>query len=327
MGVETALAAGAVGAPLFGAIGADRANKRAVGAANADRSKIWELAQSLMSGGGVNPFQGDISALISKLSGADPATYKPGVATTSTGNPTFNSGNDALMQMVRADPNTQLDPIAQAFFRTQVKTGGNPFDTSSLFSSLGAVDNANIDSQVAALRGRASGLGQRFGTGSGINETLLRTGALRDIGARNAGIQQQSYEAGQGRATAAAGTLNNSLLQLLGMRQGAAGSLLGAGQDLMHSENQNNQFNVSTGLQAEGLNQSAHQAQIQALIQSIMGGAGIAQNSNDFMARIFGSLAGGPGTQTLPSSQLPGAVGDAATMGLILKLLNSGGKK
>lgn len=95
-------------------------------------------------------------------------------------NQPINIGQDSFMQYLRANPNA-LQPFQ--------------FDTSNMFKALGRQDTQTIGDQVAQLRAGAGrgGLGERFGTGFASREALLRGRFATDISARNAGIQQSSF--------------------------------------------------------------------------------------------------------------------------------------
>lgn len=159
----------------------------------------------------------------------------------------FNVGQDALMQMLRAPGGA-----AEKSLNSMVGTG-NPFDTSGLFESLGVVDQRMIDSNADALRAGASGLGQRFGTAATRAEGSMRREALQDIGARNAQVAMGSHESAQDRILQSAAQLLGidqmrggwaSTLGQMGMQeQGMETNLLSM---LLGAENSRRGFNLQT---------------------------------------------------------------------------------
>lgn len=153
----------------------------------------------------------------------------------------FNTGQDALMQMFRASPQPSMDPSLSLNLQRQ-GTGADVFDNSALFQALGPMDQRLIDQQVNQLRAQATSLGQLGGGAMMQNEANLRRDLSESIMARNAGIQQQSFEAARNRGLQASGLQ----AQLLG---------------------QQNQFGLG-----------AYNAQLQAaqgLSQAALGGAGL----------------------------------------------------
>ena len=333
MGMETLALAGigmqGIGS-VAGALGQDRANRRAARGAEQHRGQVWNLGQSFMNEE-ANPFIGDISSLIRDMPELE-EFFSPEVKASLVGTRTpgegFNVGQDALMQLLRADPSRQLNSTATGFLERQVATGGLPFDTSELFSRLGEVDSATINREAGAVRGSAGSLGQRFGSAIGDRETRLRTDALRDIGARNAGIQAQAYEAGQGRAMSAAGGLNQNIMQLLGLRTGAAQAL--AGNELNLSEllqrgdlanqtatNRAGEFNAGMRLQGFDANQRAQGQRIAQLLSALQLGGGMYEQGQNRRLGAFQTMAGGPSPFQPGPSALPGAFGD---MGQLLMM-------
>lgn len=105
----------------------------------------------------VNQDQGDLTSLISGR---------------------LNSGQDSYLQYLRSNPNA-LDPFK--------------FDTTALFKALGTQDTQNLNTQVGQLRSSVGSLGERFGSGFASREALLRERFAADVGARNAGISQTSF--------------------------------------------------------------------------------------------------------------------------------------
>lgn len=122
----------------------------------------------------------------------------------------FNTGQDALAQMLRASAGYN----------------GDPFDTSSQFAALEPIEAREQQRALGTLRGSAGSLGARFGSAfAGREATLLNT-MTQDAASRRAGIAQTSYEAAQGRrlqsqtnALGAAGQMQQSSLAQQGLLQ------------------------------------------------------------------------------------------------------------
>lgn len=217
----------------------------------------------------------------------------------------YNIGQDALMQQLRATPDSNLNKSLNSI----LSGGGNPFDTSGMFDALGAVDQRNTNQQVAGLRAGSSGLGARFGSAQLGAETALRQNISSDINARNAGIQQGSYESAQGRMLQAAS-------QLAARDQyatGIANTLRQGGLDLASLFMQNNNANNATGMQAASMNQN-YQAQI---LQMLLGAE---QNRNAFNLQTLGL---GMGMQPMmPNYGYGNAAADMGQLLMFYQLLN-----
>lgn len=184
----------------------------------------------------------------------------------------YNAGQDALMQMMRRDVSAprdaSIDPMLQA--------GTQQFDNSALFAALAPQDKQVLDEQVNQLHGSAGSFGQRFGSSMQKNEAMLRGQFANNVSARNAGIQQQSFEAAQGRNLQGAGVqagreqfFGQQALQNASLQQQAAGQVGQLGQQNQGLDLQAQQFNV-------GQNQAAQQFNAQNAIQASLASQGIA---------------------------------------------------
>jgi len=131
----------------------------------------------------------------------------------------FNTGQDALLQMLRSNPLESSDRAMQGMVET-----GNPFDMTELFRSLGVMDQRSREGALADVRSGASGLGQRFGTAMARESNNAMSQLLDSAAARNAQIAMGSHDAAQGRRLGAAGQLNQNLMTRMGLAQGAMGS-------------------------------------------------------------------------------------------------------
>lgn len=192
----------------------------------------------------------------------------------------FNVGQDSLMQQLRATPGSNLNKSLEAVLAGE----GNPFDTSGMFDALGAVDQRNTNQQVAGLRSGASGLGQRFGSGMLGAETALRQNISSDVNARNAGIQQGSYESAQGRLLQAAA----QLAQRDQFQAGLADQIRQGGLGMASLFMQNNNSNNEMAAQAASMNQQ-NRGFDAGLLQMLLGAQ---QNRNAFNLQTLGLGAG-----------------------------------
>jgi hypothetical protein len=223
----------------------------------------------------------------------------------------FNMGQDSLMQMLRATPASNVNRSLEAVLGGQ----GNPFDTSSMFETLGKVDRRNANQQVADLRGGMGGLGERFGSALMGAETALRQNMAADTGARNAQIQQGSYESAQGRLLQAA----SQLAARDQFTAGLAGTIRQGGMDLGQLFMQNNQANNAAGAQAASMNQQNRNFGAQ-LLQMLLGAE---QNRNNFNLQTLGLGAGLQ--QAQPGYGFGNAAADFGQMLMFLQMMGGMG--
>lgn len=319
MGVDpiTMAIAAQAGGQIIGGISGDRANARNQRAQSQWQNKIFGAGEALK--GQEQSMSPEIQKLLDQLTGTGPEKFG-GMGDIDINSlfkdSGFNAGNDALNQVLRGG----TDKGADSYLRSMMEGGGLPFDTSDMFSKLGTMDEMNLTKSVAGLRGGAGSLGQRFGSALGDRESSMRSTDLATRGARNAGIQQGSYEAGAGRALGAAGQLNDNMLRLLGIQTQAGTALNAAGQNAAGIRLQAEQGNRQYGLDKYGANQSAAQARIQQILAGLGLGNQAAGQHNDFLARIFGTQAGGPSPGQSQGSNVPGAAADAASMFAMLQM-------
>lgn len=203
----------------------------------------------------------------------------------------FNTGQDALMQMLRSNPNQQTLNQLNSMVAT-----GDPFDTSNMFKTLQAVDDRQRARGLADLRAGATGLGQRFGSSMMQGEQDLVGQLLDTSAARNAQIQQGAYEAAQGRRLQAAG-------QIADINQQHA--------------------NLATTLANLGLSQNqAHNAALSMLLSGY-GQLGSMQSQRQGLnMQALSMLLGAPMTQTYNPG---GDLGQMAQLMLFLQMMKGGG--
>jgi hypothetical protein len=209
------------------------------------------------------------------------------------GTPTFNSAQDALMQMVNRTAAQQLGS-AGGYLDELAQTGGAQ-DVGKLLEALTAQQGYATNEQAARLNASTSGLGQLAGTASRIGEARLRGSMQRDNNVILAGIQQQAMENAMNRRLSAAGTLGGLNLGAGQLNLGAAQGLQGLAGLLLQNQNQ--------ALQGYGM-----------LGQLGLGRAG-QQNA------LISLLAGNKPTPTSLTSPLAGAVGQSAEDALLLPLI------
>lgn len=219
----------------------------------------------------------------------------------SLGGQGFNTGQDALMQMLRSNG---VDKALESIMQT-----GDPFDNSELFRSLGVLDREAQGTALDDLRSGNAGLGQRFGGAQRRAEVDLLSSLTNNAAVRNAGIQSSAYEAAQGRRLAATGQgtqrdqMRTGIAQLL--QQGG----LSMSDLLMRATGANNAANLGGaqfGLQQQGLG-----AQI---LQMIMGSEA---NRRNFNLSTLG-LGGAP---NVPGYGYGNAIGDFGQILAFLAML------
>lgn len=277
------------------------------------------------------------------------AGYSPAMIDPSgIGSQGFNTGQDALMQMINRGIPTQQDPMVAL----GLQQAGQQFNNSDLFGALAPLDQRLIDQQAAQLQGSAGSLGARFGTAMMEKEGQLRGNFAQNIAARNAGLQQQSFESAAQRGLQAtgigaqreqffaglpfqeaqlqqqaalglqSGALQQSglLAQLLQANQGATNQ---AGQFNATAQNQAGQFNAGQTTQAGQFNSMQGQ-QWNSFLQSVLGQAsGMQQGQQGMNAQLLAIMAGLPGMnapQQQPSA-IPGAFGDISQLLMFLPFL------
>lgn len=238
MGAPAIVGAG-MGVQALGSLWSSYNQQKAANVANQRQQQLLDQARGMQING-PSSIEQQILQLFSGTQGQGQYTPQLTDFNSLLSGTGYNAGQDAMMQMLRATPGTQVDKSLNAVLEGQ----GNPFDTSRMFDALHRMDQTGIAQQVAGLQGSSSGLGQRFGSSMLQAQNNLRQNAQNQIGARDAGIQQSSYEAAQGRMLQAAQQLTGreqfntgmqaNLAQLL--QQNALG-LIGAQQNVATANN------------------------------------------------------------------------------------------
>lgn len=200
----------------------------------------------------------------------------------------FNSGQDALMQMLNRSPGPSVnDPT----LGLELQQAGQSFNNSDLFGALAPLDQRLIDTQVAGLQGSLGSLGQRFGTTTLDKERQLRSDFAQNIAARNAQLQSTSFENAAQRQLQALGQrgTREQFMATLPLQQQAqqlntAQALQQGGLQQSGLLSQLFQANQGAGLQAGQANQGAT---LQALLANLQAQqqTGLANQSTDLASQ------------------------------------------
>jgi len=304
------------GASLYGAKQQSNAAKNAAGAANARYKENKAMGQSLMTQGPDQFTQGLLD--FSKMSG--PAAYDPSTIDLSSifSGTGANTGNDALMQVMRSDPNKQING---AMGRLSSLADTNPFDTSSEIGALQNVDALNNTRAVNQINSQVSGLGQRGGTGRAMAAGSYLRGANADAGARYADINRQAVTSNQQLRL-------NALSTLGGLQDAATGRKLSAAEIYNQGQTatqglrlQGAQFNAGATNEASQNNVQNALAFMQQRLAALSGGASAEATRRGQNASIFGTIAGQPGPATAQTGQVAGAAGDIGNLIMLLPYL------
>lgn len=318
------------GSSILGGMSQDKANKANAKSANAWQSQIASLAQGMMTPTSGGKYQTQLDDFIKSLNFTPTEGVTAGPAAQidmSSITPNLNMGNDALMQVIRGGAN--MNPTAMDFLTRTIQSGGNPFDLSSTFDTLGKTDARNIDTQVNSLiaQNAGGGLGERFGTATMDRAARLRENLLADINSRNAGMASTEYNNAQGRAAGAAQLLSQDDLARLSTLINAGGTLnqgaINAGQLALTGAQANagatnnmNQFNAGQTNNTNQFNTQQQQAFLQMIMQGILSSAGLGQQAGSQNAQLLSIMAGVPGGQQFASA-LPGSMGNIGQLLLL----------
>lgn len=165
-----------------------------------------------------------------------------------------NSGNDALMQLLRSNPMTQRSAADERMLG--VLNSGNPFESSDLFKNMQAVNETNYNRALGSIQ-NSNSLGARFGS-AGMQKVAQGSQELTNQNnLANAQIAMSAHEAAAQRQMAAAQLLNqqeNARRQDYIQAAVGSGDMAKAQAALLLSGSQSNQQN---NLQAQQLNQAA----------------------------------------------------------------------
>lgn len=286
---------------IFGAHSQDQANKRNFNAAQQQQNLLNTLVQGQLNnqpnqystqildflkgahantigGQGSSPYTigqngNDAYHMTPATLGDAPMADAAQIDLGSIGTQAQNTGQDALMQMLKRDITPGTNPDLSLNLQ-QLGQGNTQYDNTGLFNAIDQQGQQQLDDQLAQLHGSAGSLGQRFGTAMLQDEGRLRTNYALNNTLGKQQIGQQSFEAAQGRRQPALnlqGDLLNQAnqfgLQGLGLQQQAATNLGQLGQ-------------AGAGLNLQALlANAANQQQSNLANQGILGQYGI-QNAN-----------------------------------------------
>jgi hypothetical protein len=291
------------GSQLLGAFTQNRANnqnydaqQQAIAMQRQRQGQVDAMVAPYLKNG-QNPYAAQLMQLFSSGGFKAPTGYDPSLVGGGTGSQGFNTGQDGLLQMLRS----QRDPT----LTMGLGNAGATFDNSAQFAALAPLDQRQIDQQVAQLHGSFGTLGERFGTAAMDKEQMLRTQALQNIGARNAGLAQQSFESGQARQMQGLGI--SAGREQSGIQNWLQGMLAN-----QQATNQASQFNTTMG---QGYNQ---------FLSGLFGQASNMQaQTGGLNAQLLAIMAGqpNPGAPVVQPSAMPGAIGDIGQMMMFLPFL------
>ena len=305
-----AMMGGAMGLQALGSLWGAHSQQQAANTANQRQQGILDAAKG-MQVNGPSSVEQQLLQLFGGTQGQGQYTPQLTDFNSLLSGTGYNAGQDAMMQMLRATPGTQVDKSLNAVLEGQ----GNPFNTSGMFDALHKMDQTGIAQQVAGLQGSSTGLGQRFGSSMLQAQGNLRQNAQNQIGARDAGIQQGSYEAAQGRMMQAAQQLTGREQFNTGMQANLAQLLQQNGLGLVGAQqgaataNNNSMAQAMASLMA-GNTQSA------GLLQMLLGAE---QNRRGFNLSTLGLQGGMNEPYTTPG--YGGALGGMGQMAMMLPFL------
>lgn len=299
-----------------------------------------------------SPYAGQLQDFINSGLPAG-AQYKPTDLTASLvdsqgilGAPGINAGNDALMQLLRANPQVQMNQSTDSALQSILGGDGSQFDASKAFGLLAGQDQYQTKQALTNLQGQAGSLGQRFGSANQKQASDLLANITGQLDARNAQISQSAFEAAQARRLQAAGLLTGREEFGLGLGQqnldrqlSAANSLNSQGLSIAQlaaqlglanqgAMNQFSQFNAQQGFNAAQFNQQSAAQAAAMRLQALQQGFGQEQAMRGYNAQLLSLLSGQQpqfgGSSFL--STLGGSIGDISQLMFLLPYLrNSGG--
>jgi hypothetical protein len=245
---------------------------------------------------GQDPYQAALMQLLGKATPANAVSTNTGSIDASSILSSFNPGQDALMQFLRADPSKQTS-----------------FDTSLAFDNLQALDKRNQDTAIAGLNANFGGLGQRFGTSAMHQTSDLLANMGAQTGARNAGILQSSFESAQQR------------------RMAGLGLTLQGAQSLSQGGNAMAQLAAQLGIANQGntqfyntFNQNNRNTAFQQQLAGLQAGFGM-QNANDQINNQLFSIMQGMAMPQGNAYTAAGSAGmDISQLMLLLPMLKGG---
>jgi hypothetical protein len=208
-------------------------------------------------------------------------------------NSSFNGGQDALLQMLRAKPWAQQ---GYADDRLRAASAATPFNLTDQFAAFRDTANQNITDQVNQLHAGVGSMGRRFGTGTANAEALLRARGVTGLNQTVADLSNSAFESAQNRGLSAAQIAGN-----LGVARG------------------------QLGVSAAGQASSAGLAQLQMMLQALTSQGQMAQNRRQGNINLLGITAGQPAGQNPYQSFGEGTTGLATLLYLMGNKSPAGG--
>lgn len=237
----------------------------------------------------------------------------------------MNVGQDAIMQMLRMDPQRQITGAQERLTRFADQ---DPYDVSQVLSPLLELDRIQANDAATGVRANVSGLGQRGGSATRAVEGMTRTRMAADAGARNAQIASQIFGQNQGNRLQALATLAGLEGEQGRLRLGAASEANRAGQaqaDMRFrnadARNRASEFNADLGFRTGAQNQNTRLQQFAQRLQSLMGAGGLQQGRAGLNAQLLSIIAGLQQPGVAGGSGMGGAFGDIGNMLALLPFL------
>lgn len=265
-----------------------------------------ESAAGSMMQNGPSTYETMLQQLLTGMQGPQMSTASIPTAASLTNGQAFNTGQDALMQLLRANPQTQVDANLGSMAAT-----GMPYNTSAMFDAFRASDTQAVNEQVAGLRAGSSGLGQRFGSANSSAEAALRATLAGNFQARNAQLDASSYEGAMQRMLAANQQLTGREQFGQQFQAGLAQTLSQLGLDIGNFGLESAKTSMAQTQGNNAAQQGFQQNQLSAIAQLL----GAFQNRQGLNAQLLAMMFG------QPAPQMPGLGQGAMDMGQLLMFL------
>lgn len=262
---------------------------------------------------GPSPYESMMQQLVGQAPKGNVTDVNVPSAASLLGGQGYNTGQDALMQLLRANPQTQVDASLEGMMQT-----GNPFDTSKLFEALNTQDQRQTAQMLGQLQGSAGSLGERFGSSMLGSQNDLLAQLSEQFGTRNAQIAQGSHEAAQSRKLEATSQATGREQFGTQMQQAVAQLLtqLGMGEAQLGLQVSGQQMDKDR-LNRQG-EMDSFQAQLGALSQLLGASQGRMANNTNLLSLLFGIA---PSQQ----SMMGNSIGDIGQLLMFLPMLRSMG--
>lgn len=168
------------------------------------------------------------------------------------GSQAYNTGQDSLMQFLRADPASKMAGSNNVL--QEIAATGLPSNMTDMFSAAANVNRDNNAELLASITGQSRSVGERFGSATRRLEGDTVRRLANEQSLQNSQFAMQAGESAANRRLGAATQLGQFQLQGAGQQLGASQSLMGAGQAERQLTLQALLANQSAGLQAGQFN-------------------------------------------------------------------------